>query len=126
MNIERLLDEEIEKEMKELEKLDVGSDKYKAAVEGITKLVDRTVEIKKSDAENDLKADTLEREHELKMQQMEEDRKDRRIKNTIQILGITIPVGVTIWGTLKTFKFEETGTICSQAGKQFISKLFKK
>lgn len=39
-------------------------------------------------------------------------------------LGIILPTGVSIWGTLKTLKFEEVGTITTVAGKEHVRKLF--
>ena len=65
-------------------------------------------------------------EASLKRAQMEEDRKDRRVKNGIAIGGIVLPLAVTIWGTFKTFRFEETGTITTMMGRGFINKLIPK
>ena len=57
---------------------------------------------------------------------MEEDRKDRRFKNGIALGGIVLPLAVTIWGTLKTLKFEEEGTVTTMMGRGFINKLIPK
>jgi hypothetical protein len=65
-------------------------------------------------------------DYELKQQQMEEDRKDRKIKNLLTAAGIVIPTGVTIWGTFKSFKFEQEGTITTIMGRGFINKLLPK
>ena len=118
MNVETLLCDEIEKEMKILERIGVGCDDHKLATEDLTKLVDRVIDLKKVDIER--------KEYELKLAQMEEDKKDRLIKNCIAMAGIIIPVGVTIWGTLKSFKFETEGTITTIMGRGFINKLLPK
>ena len=57
---------------------------------------------------------------------MEEEKKDRLIKNILTGAGIIIPLGVTVWGTLKTLKFEEEGTVTTLMGRGFINKLFPK
>lgn len=111
MNIETLLHKEIKAELEELEKTQVGSDARTKGVDGVAKLVDRAIEMEK-----------LNLEHEKK----EEDRKDRFIRNCISIGGIVLPIVVTIWGTVKTLKFEETGTVTTIMGRGFINKLLPK
>ena len=61
-----------------------------------------------------------------RVQQAEDERKDRKLKNGISVAGIVIPIVVTIWGTLKTLKFEETGTVTTIMGRGFIQKLLPK
>lgn len=126
MKIENMLREELESEIKELGTLELGSDKYKSTVEGVTKLVDRVIEMEKIDIERQDRIDAREEENQIKMTEMSVDRKDRIIKNILSAAGIIIPVGVTIWGTKVSLKFEETGTITTTSGRNFINKLFKK
>ena len=124
MKNEHMLHEEIQAELEELKKIEVGSDEYKVAVDGVTKLMDRAIEIDKLNAEVQEKIESREVETDLKLKQMEEDKKDRRTLNGIAIAGIVIPSGVAIWGTLKTLKFEEIGTITTSAGREHVRKLF--
>ena len=126
MKIENMLREEIQTEITELGKLELGSDKYKSTVDGVTKLVDRVIEMEKNDIERQDRIDAREEENQIKMEEMNVDRKDRIIKNILTAAGIIIPVGVTIWGTKISLKFEETGTVTTTAGRNFINKLFKK
>ena len=126
MNIKDLLCEEIESEFEELKSMDLGSEKHKATVDGITKLVDRAIEIKKVEIENDEKVTSREIDNDFKSKQMEDERKDRLVRNGITIASIVIPTAVTIWGTLKSFKFEETGTVTTTIGRGFINKLIPK
>lgn len=77
-------------------------------------------------SEYDLKLKQMEFEKELKLQQMDEERKDRWIRNSLTAAGILIPSLITIWGTCKSLKFEETGTITTMAGRSFINRLFPK
>lgn len=113
--------EEVSRELDELGSLDVGSEEYKTTVNGVTSLVDRVIEINKFD--HDL--EDRKKESELKENQMKEDVKDRWIRNGLTAAGIVVPTVLTIWGTFKTLKFEETGTITTTSGRHFFKNLFK-
>lgn len=126
MKIESLLNEEIQSEFEELKKMEVGTEQYDTAVNGLTKLIDRTIEIDKLKAECEAKNEDRETEADLRLTQMAEERKDRLIKNCVSVAGIAIPSVLTIWGTLKALKFEETGTVTTIVGRGFINKLFPK
>lgn len=126
MEIETLLYNEIVSELEELNKLDIGDDKYKVATEGIAKLIDRSIEMDKIRNERDERQTNRENDIELKTRQVNEEIKDRKIKNVITIVVSGVGTIVTIWGTLKTLKFEETGTVTTMAGKNFINKIFRK
>lgn len=115
MEIENLLGSEIQSEFEDLKGEELGTEKYTKKVEGLTKLVDRAIELKK-----------IKLEAEAKEQQLKEDKKDRIVKNILTAAGIIIPVGVTIWGTLVSFKFEEEGSITTIMGRGFINKLLSK
>lgn len=125
MSVKNLLREEITDEIGHLSKMEVGSEDYEKTVNGLTKLVDRLNEMEKiemektnSNVENECKIE----EQDLKRQQLEDEKKDRLIRNGLTGVSVIGGLAVTVWGTLKTFKFEETGTITSQAGRQFINK----
>ena len=125
MGVKNLLREEITDEIGHLSKMEVGSEDYEKTVNGLTKLVDRLNEMEKiemektnSNVENECKIE----EQDLKRQQLEDEKKDRLIRNGLTGVSVIGGLAVTVWGTLKTFKFEETGTITSQAGRQFINK----
>lgn len=126
MNIRNVLNDEIQDEFKNLRKMELGSDTYKVTVDGLTKLVDKAIELEKLDADMDEKAESRENEIELKRKQMQIDKKDQIVKNGIAIAGIIVPTVITIWGTLKSFKFEETGTVTTIMGRGFIQKLLPK
>lgn len=115
MDMKTLLDNEIEAKFKELESLDPGSKEYAAAVDSISKLMDRRLEIKRQES-SEAQAE----------KQMVEDRMARIVKNLIDLGGIVLPLAVTIWGALLSFTFEEKGTICSSIGRKFMDKLIKR
>ena len=170
-NYEQTLNDEILRELETLSnEEELGTDGYKITVDGITKLIDKAIELKKVENEveekvknreldNDLKLKQLEKDNELKLaqiekenalklaqiekdnelkmkqiekeekfkqEQLEEDKKDRLWKNGIAIAGIIIPSLITIWGTIKSLKFEEEGTVTTIMGRGFINKLLPK
>ena len=126
MKNEQLLHDEIESEFECLKELEIGTEQYKVTVDELVKLVDRAIEIDKLNLEAEEKAKNREKDNDFKQQQMEEERKDRLIRNCISAAGIIIPSLLTIWGTLKTFKFEQEGTVTTMIGRGFINKLLPK
>ena len=114
-NIETLLHEEIQDGFDALSKMERGTEIHKATVDEVAKLFDKAIEIEK-----------IEIEAKDKAKAREEDRKDRRVKNGIAIGGIVLPLAVTIWGTFKSLKFEEEGTVTTIMGRGFINKLIPK
>ena len=125
-NIETLLHEEIQDTFNALSRMERGTEEHKTTVDEVAKLFDKAIEIEKIEVEAKERNRAREIEANLKKQQMEEDRKDRRVKNGIAIGGIVLPLAVTIWGTFKTFRFEETGTVTTMMGRGFINKLIPK
>lgn len=112
MSMVTKLNVEIEEKFDELAKLDPTTKEYSAAVDSVTKLMDRAIEIEK-----------LESSETQNEKQMEEDRKSRLAKNCIDVGSIVLPLAVTIWGAKASFKFEETGTITTSVGRKFMDKI---
>jgi ferric-dicitrate binding protein FerR (iron transport regulator) len=115
MSIDAKLNEEIERELDAIYKMEVGSDEHSAAVDHVTKLMDRVIEMQRLDGEEQSKSE------------------DRKAEQKNRLIGHIITGGiglgtllVTIWGTKKSFKFEEVGTITTQAGRAFLSRVFAK
>ena len=125
-NIETLLHEEIQDGFDALSKMERGTEIHKTTVDEVAKLFDKAIEIEKIEIEAKERTKAREIEESIKLAQIEEDRKDRRVKNGIAIGGIVLPLAVTIWGTFKTFRFEETGTVTTIMGRGFINKLIPK
>ena len=139
-----LLESEISAEFKTLEDMELGSDEYKSVVDGLTKLIDRSINLDKLDIDKEekikdresdsnykveqLNNDKSYRESDitLRTQQMNNEQRDRMITNAITAGGIVIPSLITIWGTFKTLKFEEQGTVTTIMGRGFINKLLPK
>ena len=126
MTIETSLHEEILNGFDDLSRMERGTETHKTTVDELAKLLDRAIEIERIESESKDRDKAREIEASLKRAQMEEDRKDRRVKNGIAVGGIVLPLAVTIWGTFKTFRFEETGTVTTIMGRGFINKLIPK
>ena len=104
MNVKNLLeklDKEIEKLYEKLQTLDEDSKEYQMVEDAMIKLMDKKTEIEK----------------------LKGDKWSRISKILCDIAAILLPLGVTIWGTLLAFTFEERGTISSAIGKKFMDKL---
>lgn len=125
-NIEKLLHKEIEERFSDIGKMDAGSDEYKKAVESLTKLVEKAIEIDKFNNDYVVSEKTREFEEQLKITQAVGEQRDRLVKNILTGAGIGVPALLTVWGTLKSLKFEETGTITTAIGRGFINKLLPK
>lgn len=122
MKIETLLRDEIQDEFEQLSKMELGTEQYEKTVNGLAKLMDKAIEFEKFNVE----CDENSKEYDLKCTQNEKEEKDRLIKNIIAAAGIIIPAGLTVWGTFKSIKFEQEGTITTIMGRGFINKLLPK
>lgn len=105
-----LLDERIKTDIEGLSILEAGSEQKEKEVENLTKLVKLQMDDDKSDHEN-------------------EDAQKRSVIDSAKIasevgLGIINLVAVCYW-MRKTFKFEETGSITSAAGRGMFNKILK-
>lgn len=123
---EKKLYDEINAEFDDLSKMALGTEEYKVTVDGLTKLMDRAIDMKKFDTEYAERIENQKMDNSFKQRQMNEERKDRLIKNGISIAGIVIPSLITIWGTVKSMEFEKEGTITTIIGRGFINKLIPK
>lgn len=120
MDIRTSLNEEILSEIEVLKGVkELGTDTYKTIVDGVTKLIDRSVELEKLDIERENHA----RENDLKRKQMSEEQKSRLISNCLTVANIVIPSVITIWGVMKSFEFEKEGTVTTIMGRGFVNKL---
>lgn len=126
MSVRSLLTKEIESELVTLEDMDLGSDECKIAIDGVTKLIGTLNEMDKLEYEYQERFENRKMEKELKTKELKDEKVDRIVKNCITVVTFAGGVALTVWGTYKTFKFEETGTVTSSIGRGFINKLLPK
>ena len=118
-----MLDEEIQAGLEAMDGIEgVNIQEYGDAVNNVTKLMDRQIEMKKLVIEET----KLEHEKEIESKKMKSENIDRWVKNGLGAIGTIGGIALTFWGSKKTFQFEETGSITSSAGRKFIDRLFKK
>ena len=126
MGIKNGLVEEFNNELKEVGKLEVGSEKHKAAVESLTKLADRVIEIDKLEASKEEKLDEKVMEMELRNRQMDDEKKDRWTRNVIEGVKVVGGFGLAAWAFVGSMNFEKTGHIFStEGGKSSLRQLLK-
>jgi hypothetical protein len=95
--------------------MEVGGEEYKTTVDGLTKLMDRAIEIEK-----------IHNEKEEQSEKLKAERFDQIAKNVLTAVSILGGFALTVWGTKTSIKFEETGTITTIMGRGFINKLLPK
>ena len=122
INYRTALDERISTEIEVLQSMETNSDDYKIMVEGLTKLIDRSIELEKIEVTKVQEAEKI----KLEAKQAKDNKISQWIGYAINVAGIVIPVAVTIWGTKVTLNFEKEGTITTMSGKGFASRLFPK
>lgn len=126
VSVKLLLAEKVVNQIDAMEKMEVGSEQHKLAVDELTKMLDKLNEMEKNDCDYWDKNAAREKETELKLKQMDEDKKDRLIKNCLTAVGTIGGLLLTIWGTKVSIDFEKEGTITTFAGRSFFNRLFPK
>lgn len=115
MSIKNGLVEEFNNRLKEIGKMDVKTDEYKIAVDELTKIADRIIEIEKFETEN-----------EIKNSQLTDENRDRLIRNAI-LIGTTVGGWAMAWLIhMSSMKYDEKGVIPSlPGGRSVINQLLK-
>lgn len=127
MSIEKLLNEEIEAVIKTMSQVSSDTEEYTTMTKNLSELIDRSNKLKELELEHQRHLNNLKHESEMKELELEMQRKDAKVSQIINGLGIVVPSLITVWGTCKTFKFEGAdGIFTSTIGKQYINKLLKK
>ena len=130
-SIDTKLEMEIERELDAMYDMEVGSQEHTAAVRNLKELGVLVIDMRRLDVDEEDKSarrDAEERAREAEEHNKSEDRKaewkHRVINYILSAFSIGLPLVVVVWGTKKSFKFEEVGTISSQGGREIFKKLF--
>lgn len=145
MNINGTLRGVINHGLEELNGMEVGTEEYKEAVNSLSKLIDKVIEmdkltndehvkLKQINSEVEIKREQIEAEKELKSKQIEFDdttkkqqqterRKEMIINGILSTLGIIVPAGITVWGAINSWRFEKDDSVTSTMGRGFMNKL---
>lgn len=125
MSVKNVLSDEFHNELKELRKLKVGTDEYRIAVEGVTKLADRIIEIEKNEQEASIKEISRMDENELKAAQLEDEKRAQLIRNGIEGIKIVGGLGLAAWAFVASMNFEKEGTLTTEGGRNALRQLLK-
>lgn len=125
MGIKRILIEEFEKELGELGRLEVGTDKYKNTVDGVTKMADRIIEIEKNEQELSNREIARDDENEFKAAQIADEKRDRLIKNVLTGLNVIGGFGLAAWAFVASMNFEKEGTLTTEGGRSALRQLLR-
>ena len=105
---------EFDVKMEDLATLDLTSKEYSTGVDNLMKVTDMINKI-----------ETSESEREMKKQQMEDEKKDRLIKNCIT--GLTFAGSCLVYGLAfkASMNFEKFGTLTTEGGRNSLRALLK-
>lgn len=123
MSIRNHLVSEIEDELKELEKIQVGSEQHKNAVDSVTRLVDRVIEFDKQAYESEMKDKTIENDQNFKEEQLKIDKRDKIVKNLITIGGSILTGAALVTATVFSAWFEKDYNWTNEGGRNAIREL---
>ena len=126
MDIKDLLDDELDAQFAKLRTEHLKPEEEKAVVDTLAKLIDRKIEMERVHNDYVDKEAVRENEKLVKQQQLEDEKKDRLVKNIIGAAGVVLPLIVTIWGAKASMNFEKEGSFTTVMGRGFISKLLPK
>ena len=103
MEIKERLSEEFENELEDIGRMEVGSEEHKLAVDSVTKLADRIIEIKK----------------------LEDEKKDRFVKNAISIGTFVGSAAIYGLAFIVSTNFERIGSFTTEGGRISVRELLK-
>lgn len=122
MSLKTLLGIATEDGFNELDKMEVGSDQYISTAKVLNEMSDRIIAIDKHESE----VENQRIDEKLRLKQMRQEQIDRYVKHGLTAVSVLGGLALTVWGAKASWKFEETGTVTSTAGRKFINNLFFK
>ena len=125
MRIKYALDEEIRDEIESLGKQAIGSKEFTSNLVGVTKLLEKKIELERLEAEYNDRALAREAEVELKIQQMKDDRRDRNLKHALTFITFAGSSALSVLGLIASTNFERYGTLTTKGGQNSIANLLK-
>lgn len=122
MSIERIVREEIESEIGELSKMELGTEEYARTVKGVNDFIDRLNESKKIELEAK-KLEIEEDKNDIELQRVENDKKLRKIGYGVTIGTFIGAAAIQIWANIDSKHFEIGNTHTTEAGRSSTRKL---
>lgn len=97
---------EIERELDAIKNMEVGSEQIRDAIDDVTKLMDKKIEM-----------DRAEEEAYNKAEDRKAEQQNRLIGHIITGVSVVGGMAISIWGFKKSIEFEKTGTITTFVGR---------
>ena len=115
------------KELEYLSELDPGKDKelYRTQMNRLTDIEKQLTELERTELQVESDAANHDIEEQIKRDQMELDRKDRKAKNRIEVGKFVLPVAAAVGMGLFSMKWEKIDTLTSTAGKSSLRDVLK-
>ena len=110
--VKSALNEEIATRLEELKTMESGTEEYNAKVDSLVKLMDRSAEFEKIEADVDDKT-----------KRRNDDKKSRTIGYIMTGVKDAAVIIFTVWGTVVAINFEKEGTLTTSAGRKHLNKL---
>jgi len=108
-----LLAEEIKEEIRNLSDLNPGSEEKSKAIDDVAKLYKLRIEETKAEWDFQAKYESMERDDEMKKNQLVQEVRNRYFRVGIDVAGVVLPlIFYAVW-MQRGFKFEETGAYTS-------------
>lgn len=123
MSVKTLLEGEIEERLKELSEIESDDEQYEKSVNGVTKLIDRKIEMDKLEIERIDKIDNKELDYDLKIRQLKEEKTSRLTRDITNWSNIVVGAGMFIGGFIASTNFEREGTFTTSAGRQCVKRV---
>lgn len=121
MTLEKKLEEAIKKEIDCLEHVPPGTEEHAVAAESITKMVDSYLKSRTINLDED--RFELEREKLLvEAAKNKAEKWDAVAKNAITVITFAGGMGIAVWGTVVSMKFEKEDTFTSLLGRKWVDK----
>ena len=123
MALKTLLDDAVETGFSGLDKMKVGSEEYNATAKQLVEMSDRIIKIEELEANVENQKLVREIDEKLRLKQIKQEQIDRYVKHGLTAISVVGGLALTVWGALASWKYEETGTVTSLAGRKFVNNL---
>lgn len=117
MSTKNLFVEEIEAEIGEISKIQVGTEEYEKSVNGLSKLTDKLVDMQKLEAAEEDRA-LKARELDIREAELEAEKKHNKIKTVVEVGGKILAGGMVLFGMVYTWAREDDNINTSTVGKK--------
>lgn len=124
-DLKKQLEGEFTGRLEQLGAADLGTEEYKSAMDSMTKMADRIIEIEKVEIDRELKVQHQADEWAIKEQQLKAEKKDRIVKYVLEGGKIVVTTAVGIWAFVASMNFEKEGTLTTQGGRKALDGLLK-